>query len=158
MPEIMDISNSPVATEGRVKMRQIWNTTYAVGEGCANHTDDVLVVQWMLQKHFQRPDKKALLGKGFTVPTHGGCDNATLDVIRIFQMDLIRHKGESTKVSMSGQVFPVRQVQELTKYTLAYLNYNLCLYYPQLFRNPGFDTKMSGYLKVLFSRCPQIKP
>lgn len=158
MPEIMDISDSPVATEGRVTMRQIWNTTYAVGEGCANYNDDVLMVQWMLQKHFQRPEKKSLLGTGFKVPMHGTCDQATLDVIRIFQMDLIRHKGDTTKVQMNGQVFPVRQVQYIEKYTLAYLNYNLRLHYPNYFRNPGLDPKIPQYLKLLFGRCDKIQP
>lgn len=158
MPEIMDISASPVATGGQKRMNEIWNTTYAVGEGCANYADDVLVVQWMLQKHFQRPDKKVLLGNGFRVPMHGDCDRATLDVIRIFQMDLIRHKGDTTKVSMNGQVFPVRQVKEIEKYTLAYLNYNLLLHYPNYFRNPGLDPKIPGYLKILFGRNPKIQP
>ena len=139
-------------------MRQIWNTTYAVGEGCANHHDDVLMVQWMLQKHFQRPEKKLLLGKGFAIPTHGDCDQSTLDVIRIFQMDCIRNKGSQTKVQMNGQVFPVRQVSVIEKYSLVYLNYNLRLHYPQLFRNPGLDPKIPSYLKILFGRCPKIEP
>ncbi|MBL8178551.1 MAG: hypothetical protein JNK48_28015 [Bryobacterales bacterium] len=154
----MDISESPVATGGAVRMRQIWNTTYAVGEGCANHTDDVLLVQWMLQKHFQRPDKKALLGNGFKVPTHGTCDQTTLDIIRIFQMDIIRNKGNDTKVQMNGQVFPVRQLQHIEKYTLAYLNYVVRLHYPNYFRNPGLDPKIPSYLKILFGRCNQIQP
>lgn len=154
----MDISASPAATSGAVPMRQIWNTTYAVGEGCANYADDVLMVQWMLQKHFQRPEKKALLGKGFAVPMHGDFDRATLDVLRIFQMDLIRNKGENTQVHMDGQVFPVRRVQELTKYTLTYLNYSVRQHYPNYFKNPGLDPKIPGYLKVLFGRNPQIKP
>ena len=73
-------------------------------------------------------------------------------------MDLIRHKGETTRVQMNGQVFPVRQVQYIEKYTLAYLNYNLRLHYPNFFRNPGLDPKIPQYLKILFGRCEKIQP
>ncbi|MBL8211427.1 MAG: hypothetical protein JNK87_11975 [Bryobacterales bacterium] len=65
-----------------------YNVSKAVGDGMPNQMDDVMLVQWLLKHHFERADKKAMLGSKWSIPVINGVCSATLiDIIKIYQYD-----------------------------------------------------------------------
>ena len=78
MPEVMNFANAA----------KIYNLTYAVGDGRANKRDDVMLVQWLLKRHFSRPEKKAILGGKWDIfLINGTYDEDLCNLIKIYQFD-----------------------------------------------------------------------
>lgn len=139
MPEIMNLDNT--SNDPNLK---IWNLTYAVGEGCANREEDVYLVQWLLSRYFLRPDKKNLLrnneGVGLAegVLLTGQWDDSTAELLKVAEYDISRNQ-KNNNVKMNAQIFPVRQVSELRKYELFFLNFAVHNTFPKYFCNPAAD-------------------
>ena len=151
MPEIMNVAGEGGTDFAYLK---IWNLTYAVGDECANKPHDVMLVQWLLTRHFERKDKKKLIGDVGTI-VNGIYNDQTSYMLKVFQYDVIRSQS-MTEVKMDGQIFPVRQVTKLRKYALVPLNMSVHSYYQKYFRNPHLDPLLPGEFKQVLSKCGKI--
>jgi hypothetical protein len=151
MPEVLDLGGGDVH-DPHLK---IYNLDYAVGDSCSNKLGDVVLIQWLLKRHFSRKDKKQLLGDKFWLEVTGYIDSNTIDVIKVYQYDLLRTSKNST-CKIDGNIFPVRQLTELTKYELVNLNMSVHSYFPKQFRHPETDNFLTSEYKGIISRAGAI--
>jgi hypothetical protein len=143
MPEVLQIDPAI----------KIYNLNYAVGDGCANKSDDVMLVQWLLKRHFERGDKKALLGNIWSIPVVNGVYCQTLsDIIKIYQYDVIM-SNRGCKADIDGKIFPVRQVAAVNKYPLFYMNLSVGHHYKNFYKNPKTDPYVHSAVKPIFDKC-----
>jgi hypothetical protein len=150
MPEIFDLSGEDT---GDYALR-IYNLKWAVGEGCANPTHEVMLVQWLLKRHFERKDKKSMVNK-FWLMVNGQYDKQLADIIRIYQYDVIQSSAR-TRVEMTGQLFPVRQLQQLDKYALVNLNMSVKSYFSDYYKNPAKDPFLPHEFKAVMGALGKI--
>jgi hypothetical protein len=143
MPEILQIDSAI----------KIYNLNYAVGDGCANKPDDVMLVQWLLKRHFERADKKAMLGSIWSIPVVNGVYSQALsDIIKIYQYDIIM-SNRACKADIDGKIFPVRQIAAVNKYPLFYINISVGHHYKNFYKNPKSDPYVHSAVKPIFDKC-----
>jgi hypothetical protein len=150
MPEIFDISGEDT---GQYVYR-VYNLKYAVGEGCSNPTHEVMLVQWLLKRHFERKDKKKMIEK-FHLIVNGVYSSSLADIIRIYQYDVIQNSVR-TNVKMTGQLFPIRQLTEIDKYALVNLNMSVKSYFEDFYKNPAKDPFLPFEFKAVMGGLGKI--
>lgn len=146
MPEIMNFAG----------VSKIYNLTYAVGEECANRPEDVMLVQWLLKRHFSRADKKTLLGNRWDINVINGIyDESLCDMIKIFQFDFMKNNS-TAKYHMDGKMFPVRDVSNPGKYPLLHLNFSVQSYFKKYYENPKSDPFSWQMFNQMIDKCGKM--
>ncbi len=74
-------------SEDSVEYADFYNVSYAVGMGCRNWDEDVMMVQFFLQKIYEHEDMKKKTPKG-TMTVDGKCGPITRNWILKFQLDV----------------------------------------------------------------------
>lgn len=131
---------------------KFYSISHAVGEGMPNTMDDVMLVQWLLKRHFERADKKALLGRVYAIDVINGiCDRSLIDVIKIYQYEAnLNVRGAYYK--LDGRIYPLMAGKHLNENPLPSLNLSVaghCKYY----KNPMADPGIYSDAKAMFQRC-----
>jgi len=143
MPEMLNFAGAA----------KLYNLTYAVGPNCANKRDDVMLVQWLLKRHFSRPDKKSLLDPAYDVGVLNGTYSEELcDIIKIFQYDQ-RKTNRAAKYRMDGQIFPIRDVNNPGKYPLVHLNFSVQSYFKKYYEAPKLDPLAWSEFNNMIEKC-----
>jgi hypothetical protein len=111
-----------------------YNVVHAVGEGCPNQKDDVMLVQYLLMSVYEKLPSSAR-PKG-DIGVTGYCGGATRNWILKFQLDA--NKACPGATAADGRVDRIREkslIGTMSKmtYTLAILNANAIYYNPEKF-------------------------
>jgi hypothetical protein len=111
---------------------KIYNVSMAVGRNAPNRKDDVMLVQYMLKRIYEKPVyKKGTFSKQQTVMVVDGlCGPITIQWITRFQLDCRNGFGHS--IAVDGRV---DRSSELTKYTIDYINHAFVSHYPEIWEN-----------------------
>jgi hypothetical protein len=119
---------------------QLYNVSWAVGEGMPNNPDDVMFVQWMLKRHFSRNDKRALLGKHWDIHVlNGVCGEALIDIIRIYQYDAILNV-PGVKYKLDGKLYPIQSCHGGVNHSpIVSLNFSVGSNFKKFYDNPASD-------------------
>lgn len=134
---------------------RFYSISYAVGEGMPNFTDDVMLVQWLLKRHFERPDKKALLGRVWNIDVINGiCSPQLVDIIKIYQYDAnLNVRGARYK--LDGKIYPLMAGKALNENPLPSLNLSVSGH-SKYYKNPTADPTVYSDLKAMFQRCGTV--
>jgi hypothetical protein len=98
-----------------------YNVTMAVGPGCPNRRDDVMLVQYLLNEVFTAPGRSDFNDFGNAIAVDGLCGPITNGAIRKFQ-NMLRRKG--INIATDGRVDRARgRVSAITHtdYTILHL-------------------------------------
>jgi hypothetical protein len=132
---------------------KIYGISSSVGDGCANKSDDVMLVQWLLKRHFDRYDKKALLGTIWFVNVVNGVYSKMLsEVIKIYQYDAIKNV-PGCKMDIDGKIPPVKGVSNMNKSAILYLNLSVMGHFKNYYKNPKSDPYVYSEAKAMFDKC-----
>ena len=132
---------------------KFYNVSHAVGEGMPNSTDDVMLVQWLLKHHFQRTDKKAMLGNVWDINVvNGVCSPQLIEIIKIYQYDAnLNIRGAS--MPLNGRMYPIQTCGGLNKSPLALINLSVAGHAKKFYLNPKTDPSVYSDAKAMFDRC-----
>lgn len=132
---------------------KFYNVSHAVGEGMPNSMDDVMLVQWLLKHHFERSDKRAMLGEIWSVGVINGiCGPELIEIIKIYQYDANRNiRGASFPIN--GKIYPIQVCGGLNKSPLALVNLSVSGHAKKYYENPKSDPLVYSDAKAMFDRC-----
>src|SRR4029079_18065359 len=128
------------------------NVSWAVGEGMPNGTDDVMLMEWMLKHHFERPDKKAMLGNRWAIPVISGVVSPQLiEIIKIYQYDAnLNVRGAD--LPLNGRIYPIQVCSGLNKSPMALVNLSVAGHFKKFYANPKSDPIVHYDVKAMFDR------
>jgi len=135
---------------------KFYNVSYGVGDGMFNKTDDVMLLQWLLKHHFERSDKKAILGNVWTVNVINGVWGPMMsDILKIYQYDVsLNVKGGD--IPLNGKAYPIQACGGLNKSAVAQLNLSVAGHYKSYYHSPKTDPMVYSDVKAMFDRCGTI--
>lgn len=134
---------------------KFYSISHAVGEGMPNSKDDVLLVQWLLKQHFDRPDKKQLLGRVWQIHAlTGTCTPELVDIIKIYQYDAnLNVRGARYK--LDGKIYPLMSGKALNENPLPSLNLSVAGH-SKYYKTPSMTPGATMELKQMFERCGSV--
>jgi hypothetical protein len=135
---------------------KFYNVSHAVGEGMPNSPDDVMLVQWLLKRHFERSDRKAMLGKVWAIDVINGiCSPQLIDIIKIYQYDAnLNVRGAS--LALNGRMYPIQSCGGLNKSPIALINLSVQNHFKNFYGNPKSDPFVFSDAKAMFDRCMAV--
>ncbi len=134
---------------------RMYNVSHAVGDGMPNSKDDVLLVQWMLKVHFNRADKKAMLGQVWKMETlTGTCSQELIEIIKIYQYDAnLNIRG--ARLKLDGKIYPIQVCPGLNQSPLALLNLSVAGH-SKFYKAPARDPSLYSEARTMFERCGTV--
>lgn len=134
---------------------KFYSISYAVGDGMPNFPDDVMLVQWLLKRHFERADKRAMLGNVWNVDVINGiCSQQLIDIIKIYQYEAnLNVRGARYK--LDGKIYPLMAGKALNESVLPSLNLSVSGH-SKFYKNPATDPMANRDLKSMFERCGSL--
>jgi hypothetical protein len=136
----------------------LYNVRWAVGDGMPNNSDDVLLVQWMLKRHFMRSDKQALLGKQWQIHAlTGSCGEELVEIIKIFQYDIALNTWGS-KMKLDGKIYPIQSCHGGVNHSpMMYLNFSVQSHFKKYYENPATDPLVIGGVREMLTRSLRLR-
>src|SRR4051794_30619063 len=135
---------------------KFYNVSYGVGDGMLNKSDDVMLVQWLLKRHFDRADKKAKLGSVWSINVINGVwDSMTSDVMKIYQYDVCLSVAGGY-LALNGKAYPIQACGGLNRSALALLNLSVAGHHKQYYHSPKTDPAVYSEAQAMFERCGTI--
>ena len=129
-----------------------YNVSRAVGDGMPNCPDDVMLVQWLLKHHFERTDKRAMLGSSWAIPVINGIVGTELiDIIKIYQYDANLNV-RNADLPLNGRIYPIQACGGLNKSVMALVNLSMAGHFKKFYANPKLDPIVSYDVKSMFDR------
>jgi hypothetical protein len=132
---------------------KFYTVSHAVGEGMPNSTDDVMLVQWLLKRHFSRNDKRAMLGNNIWAVDviNGVCSEQLIEVMKIYQYDaMLTVRGAQLK--LNGKFYPIQTSGGLNKSPVAMLNLSVSTNFKKFYDNPKSDPFVYSDAAAMFDR------
>lgn len=134
-----------------------YNVSKAVGDGMPNQMDDVMLVQWLLKHHFERTDKKAMLGSKWSIPViNGVCSAQLIDIIKIYQYDANLNV-KNGDLPLNGRVYPIQACGGLNKSVMALVNLSIAGHFKKFYGDPKSDPIVGTDVKAMFARMGTAK-
>lgn len=132
---------------------RMYNVSYGVGDGMLNNREDVMLVQWLLKRHFARPDKRALLGKTWYIDILNGTYGSFLgDMIKIYQYDAVQSVS-NCHFPLNGKIYPIQACNGPNNSVMALLNLSVSGHFKQYYHSPKSDPCVFTEAKEMFERC-----
>lgn len=129
-----------------------YNVSWGVGDGMPNKMDDVMLVQWLLKHHFERFDKKSMLGDIWSIPVINGiCGSQLIEIIKIYQYDATRNI-KNGDIPMNGRIYPIQACGGLNKSAVALLNLSVAGHFKKSYANPKSDPIVYSDVRAMFDR------
>jgi hypothetical protein len=129
-----------------------YNVSKAVGEGMPNNSDDVMLVQWLLKHHFERADRRAMLGSRWAIPVINGVAGPHLvEIIRIYQYDANLNM-KNADIPLDGRIYPVQACGGLNKSAIALVNFSISGHFKKFYADPKSDPIVWSDVKAMFDR------
>jgi hypothetical protein len=129
-----------------------YDVSKAVGEGMPNNMDDVMLVQWLLKHHFERPDKRAMLGNLWSIPViNGVVGRMLIEIIKIYQYDANLNVNNAD-IAMDGRVYPIQACGGVNKSVMVYANFSMAGHFKKFYSNPKSDPIVGFDVKAMFDR------
>lgn len=141
--------------EDPVDSHPFYNVTFAVGKGCPNYKEDVLLVQFFLQRIYKNNMMKAQTPKG-AMKVDGKCGPITSNWILKFQIDMMNgglecypdgivNKAGNNKSNWISSI-------SKTKYTIRLLNNGLRKLEPELYKSLAVHPEVPPELRSMFAQ------
>jgi len=133
-----------------------YNVGKAVGEGMPNNIDDVMLVQWLLKHHFERADKRAMLGSVWSIPVINGIVGTQLvEIIKIYQYDADLNV-RNADLALDGRIYPIQACGGLNKSAMAWLNLSIAGHFKKFYANPKSDPIVGSDVKTMFDHIGDV--
>ncbi len=133
---------------------KFYNVSWAVGEGMPNNPEDVMLVQWMLKRHFMRSDRRAMLGNnvwGINV-INGVRGSELIEVIKIYQYDTALNV-RGSKMKLDGKIYPIQSCPGVNHSPMALINFSVASNFKTFYDNPATDPLIVMETKAMVERC-----
>jgi hypothetical protein len=146
-----------VDSENPVKHSNFYNVTRAVGKGGYNEKEDVMVVQFFLQRVYLHADMKARKPKG-EMKVDGKCGPITCNWILKFQLDMrdigrdCYPDGLVDKAGNENNADNWNTSISRTHYTIRMLNNGVRVFEPALYKTLPYNPEVPPELRVAFLR------
>ena len=133
-----------------------YNVGWAVGDGMPNKMDDVMLVQWLLKHHFERADKRTMMGSRWSIPVINGMVGTQLiEIIKIYQYDANLNVSNAD-LPLNGRIYPIQACGGLNKSVMALANLSIAGHFKKFYANPKSDPIVWSDVKVMFDRIGAV--
>jgi hypothetical protein len=131
--------------------KRFYNVNMAVGKNAPNRKDDVMLVQYMLKRIYEKPVyQKATFSKQQSVMLVDGlCGPITTQWIGRFQMDIRDGWGCSIVVDRR-----VDRAPKEAEYTISYINYAFKGHYPEIHANMPIHPDVPAEIRAALLLSP----
>jgi hypothetical protein len=133
---------------------KLYNVSWAVGDGMPNGPDDVMLVQWMLKRHFMRSNKSAMLGNNIwgINAINGVCSDELIEIIKIYQYDAALTV-PGARMTLNGKIYPIQSCKGLNHSPMALLNFSVHTNFKKYYENPQTDPLLTRDIKAMLDRA-----
>ncbi len=109
----------------------------------------------MLKAHFNRADKKAMLGQVWRMDTlTGTCSQEMIEIIKFYQYDAnLNVRG--ARLKLDGKIYPIQTCAGLNQSPLALLNLSVAGH-SKFYKAPVKDPSLYSEAKSKFERCGAV--